>query len=449
MKGEHDQDAPVASPPGDAGAAKPDAPRLRLRSLKVHEFRDVRPGTELSFGDGFHLVLGKNGSGKSTLLKLLGAVSVLDFSDSFFAETPFHLEASLAVGQVSLHAEIRRTFEPQRVTTVSDEYTGQPPRDEVEFTVGVEHAGTPFCRWIRARSGEDVRLFTADPRSSKDEGVPVNQSGLVNPLRLSVAIALSLGAPVTIDGSDRVHPKAWPAYVRVALYPGTGAPFDESLGGLASMADERLSVMFWKKVCTPTPWFPRTLGFEAKGEPITLELSGDALLKAVIGQLGFDSARAYFGPGASVSNGWRYSAPSFQFFRRGVAVRRHDQLSFGQQRLFSFAWYLACNPDLAIADELVNGLHSDWIDWCVEALGDRQCFLTSQNPILVDMLPFSSEEEIRHGIILCESIHDAARDVNELCWRQLDERESDLIARALQQSRLDLLSDLLRALDLW
>lgn len=448
MKGEHDQDVPAASQPGDEEAVTRNVPRLRLRSLKVHEFRDVRPGTELSFGDGFHLVLGKNGSGKSTLLKLLAAVSVLDFSDPFFAETPFHVEASLDVGPVNLHAEIRRTFEPQRVTTVSDEYTDQPPRDEAEFTVRIEHVGASFCQWIRARSGEDVRSFTSDPRRSKDEGHPLDQA-LANTLRLSIGRALSLGARVIVDGLERLHPEVWPAFLHATHHPGTSAPFDESLRGLNSIVRGGLSVVRGKRIHSRSPWLPHALDFDAKGEPITLELSDDTLLKAAIEQLGFDSARAYFGPGASVSGGWRYSAPSFQFFRRGVALRRHDQLSFGQQRLFSFAWYLACNPDLAIADELVNGLHSDWIDWCVDALGDRQCFLTSQNPILVDMLPFRSEEEIRHGIILCESIHDAARDVSELRWRQLDDRESDLIARALQQSRLDLLSDLLRALDLW
>ena len=196
-------------------------------------------------------------------------------------------------------------------------------------------------------------------------------------------------------------------------------------------------------------WLPHALDFDAQGAPVELDLTKVSLLKVAVERLGYDGAKAYFGPAATSNAGWTYSAPSFQFFRNGKAVRRHDQLSFGQQRLFSFAWYLACNPDVAIADELVNGLHSEWIDWCVEALGDRQCFLTSQNPILVDSVPLSTEEDIRRGIILCDSVHDAASDTNELRWRQIDERESELIARALQNSRLDLLSDLLHALDLW
>jgi hypothetical protein len=64
-------------------------------------------------------------------------------------------------------------------------------------------------------------------------------------------------------------------------------------------------------------------------------------------------------------------------------------------------------------------------------------------------VPFTSEEDIRRGIILCEASHNAAGDTTELSWRQLDDREAGLISGALQQSRLDLLSDLLHALDLW
>jgi energy-coupling factor transporter ATP-binding protein EcfA2 len=449
MKGEHDQDASSAARPGEEGAAGPETPRLRLRSLKVHAFRDVRPGTELRFGDGFHLILGKNASGKSTLLELLAAVSVLDFRRPFFAETPFHVEASFDVGKISFHMELRRTFEPQRVKTVGDQYLDLPPRDEAEMTIRLEHPGVPLCRWVRARTGEDLRVFTKDPVTEEDQGTSRMLLGRADPLRLPVATVLSFGAILQIDGASWMRPEAWPVFLSISEHPGTGAPFDEALGTLQAMVGGGLTIVRGEGYRSPTPWLPPPLDFDAKGEPVTVDLSNHPLLKAAIGQLGYDDAKAYFGPGAPGNSTFRYSSPSFQLFRGGKPVRRHDQLSFGQQRLFSFAWYLACNPDVAIADELVNGLHSDWIDWCVETLRDRQCFLTSQNPILVDTVPFGSVEQIKRGIILCESVHDAERDAVELRWRQLDDRESELIARALGQSRLDLLSDLLHALDLW
>lgn len=446
MNDERSHDAPSALRPDEGRTGEAAAPKLRLRSLKVHAFRDVRPGTELHFGSGFHLVLGKNGAGKSTLLELLAAVSTLDFGGAFFAETPFHVEASFEVGNIALHAEMRRTFEIQRVKSVGDRYIELPPRDEAEAILRVEQLNEPFSRWMVARTGEEARVSPTDPRRAEEAKSSSYTSMKLDPLRLSVALALALGASAEGDESyaflsDDVA-KAW---LHVSLHPGTGAPFDEALGALHLMVGKGLTVVRAGDVGPPSPWLPPSLDFKAQGEPVERDLSEHPLLKAAAACLGYDGAKLYFGPGASGKFGWTYSAPSFQFFREGNAVRRHDQLSFGQQRLFSFAWYLACNPDLAIADELVNGLHSEWIDWCIEAIGDRQCFLTSQNPLLVDAVPLGSEEDIRRGIILCE----ASRASGELSWRQLDDRESELIARALGQSRLDLLSDLLHALDLW
>jgi recombinational DNA repair ATPase RecF len=43
---------------------------LRLRRLKIEKFRNVVPGTELVFGDGMNVLLGRNGTGKTTLLQL-------------------------------------------------------------------------------------------------------------------------------------------------------------------------------------------------------------------------------------------------------------------------------------------------------------------------------------------------------------------------------------------
>ncbi len=447
MNDEQPKDASAASRTDDEGAEAEEAPGLRLRSLKVHVFRDVRPGTELRFGDGPHLILGKNGSGKSTLLALLAAVPTLDFSGPFFADTPFHVEASLEIAKASVYVEIRRTFEPQQMKYVGEEFFQLSPRDEAEVIVQIEHRGAMFRQWIRARRGENLRFFSDDPRQDKAKSVGLELPDAVDPLKLTLGRALFFG--VLVHGIRKTPPEVWSAVLKLVRRPGTGTPFDEALGALHAMTGSGLTIVRGKNPPSISPWLPPALDFDAKGEPVVCRLLADPLLKTAVERLGYNDAKSYFGPGASTERGWTYSAPSFQFFLHGKAVRRHDQLSFGQQRLFSFAWYLACNPDVVIADELVNGLHSEWIDWCVEAIGDRQCFLTSQNPILVDAISFDSEEDLRRGIILCESTQDAEREMSELSWRQLDDHESELIARAFQKSRLDLLSDLLRALNMW
>lgn len=445
MNEERDQGEPSASQAGEAGAVEGPAPRLRLRSLKVHAFRDVWPGTELHFGDGFHLILGKNGTGKSTLLELLGAVSTLDFKRPFFAETPFHLEASLAIGNVALHATIKRTFEAQNVPSVDGNRLDLPPRDEAEVTVRIEQPLISFRRWFIARTGENLRVSQIDPIGSESlSGDSFELQFKLDPLRMSWGLAVGLGALQKTESTHRMHPEMVASLYRGGVYRGTGYPFDEALVTLPSITATAISAGGEDSVASG-PGLPPALNFVGRGGPVEFDLSRDPELQRAVTCLGYESARAYFPPPASVNAGWSYSSPSFQFFRNGKAIRRHDQLSFGQQRLFSFAWYLACNPDIAIADELVNGLHSDWIDWCVEAIGDRQCFLTSQNPLLVDAVPLTSEEDIRRGIILCE----IAPDTGQLTWRQLDADELDIVSRALAESRLDLLSDLLRALDLW
>lgn len=433
----------------DVAAADGPVPRLRLRSLKIHEFRDVRPGAELQFGDGFHLVLGKNGSGKSTLLQLLAAVSVLDFRGPFFEGTPFHLEASLTVGAIAAHINIRRKIEPVRMRSVGEQFIDLEPRDETDLRIRVEHTREHLCQWIWLRTGEDVKLFDGEPNDAKEPKLQLKFHGGSDPLALGASTAISNGMTFVMDGTYRVHPSAWTEYRWLTDNPGTGDPFDEALGALRAIVGGGLVVVRGDVFRSTSAWLPPALNFDGRGEPKTIELSKHPLFAQVLDQLGFDDAKAYFGPGASIHVGYRYSSPSFQFFHKGKAVRRHDQLSFGQKRLFSFAWYLACNPDIAIADELVNGLHSDWIDWCVQTLSDRQSFLTSQNPILVDSIPFRSADDIRRGIILCETVHNDATGSNELCFRQLDDAETDLLTRAFEQSRLDLLSDLLHALELW
>lgn len=431
---------PQGPSPTSAGASEP---RLRLRSLKVHAFRDVRPGTELHFGDGFHLVLGKNASGKSTLLRLLAAAAALDFGASFFAETPLHLEVSLAVGGFVLDVDLRRSFEAPEPGVLGS----LAAQEKAEAIIRIEHETTGLRSRLVARTGEAcVVALTAPNKVDGDvHGPPLD------PLRLSVFGSLFFGLLMRSGEMLTPHHAVLDAAADHAVEtPCAPSPFDEALGTLLTLTRLELTIDSLFSLGRSSAWLPRALEFVATGEPVNLDLSKDPLLAKAIHLLGFDAARAYFGPAASSPNGrWTYSSPAFQFFRNGKAVRRHDQLSFGQQRLFSFAWYLACSPDVAIADELVNGLHSEWIDWCVEAIADRQCFLTAQNPLLVDAVPLRTAEDLRRGIILCSSSPDASRDRDLLSFRQLDEGEVDLVSRALQTSRLDLLSDLLHALELW
>ena len=91
----------------------------------------------------------------------------------------------------------------------------------------------------------------------------------------------------------------------------------------------------------------------------------------------------------------------FRFWWEDGTFITHERLSYGQKRLVAFFYYLACNPQIVIADELVNGLHHRWITAAIEAIGQRQAFLTSQNPLLLDYIPITSAAEVRRSFVLC------------------------------------------------
>jgi hypothetical protein len=91
----------------------------------------------------------------------------------------------------------------------------------------------------------------------------------------------------------------------------------------------------------------------------------------------------------------------FRFWWEDGTFITHERLSYGQKRLVAFFYYLACNPDMVIADELVNGLHHRWITAAIEAIDQRQAFLTSQNPLLLDYIPITSAVEVRRSFVLC------------------------------------------------
>src|SRR5690349_3771418 len=85
---------------------------LRLTRLKIHRFRHVCPGTELTFGPTFNVLLGKNGTGKTTLLELVAAILKDDLSALEGEEGGFHIEYEVTDGfGWTLTAEVHQAAE--------------------------------------------------------------------------------------------------------------------------------------------------------------------------------------------------------------------------------------------------------------------------------------------------------------------------------------------------
>jgi hypothetical protein len=444
-------------PEGRQGAARPDSrPRRWLERIKVNQFRSVEPGTELCFSDGLHVVLGKNASGKSTLLDLIAASLALDFDRPAFKDEPLALEFTMRAGALRIEATVKRML---RDTSAS-----AAPGDGGERAHSLYQEGRYT---MRAPSGFAVTVeLTSDdlPRRTVEGIVPV-QYGLEEPLGWRhqlppLAPGLDGLYGTWFQGSLRAYSAMETLLGKGAFSIGIGDKFivrmpegDELLDALQD--DDFFEICLGKSLNNLPSLLPDSIlaALSRDGSAMEVPLALEPLLSTFAREIGFTEARMSLGPprverrlGQEV---FVYSSPSFTFYRDGRFVRRGDQLSYGQRRLFALGWYLVCNSDIAILDEPSNGLHESWVEFLVSQLRDRQVFLTSQNREMLDMLPFATETELTRGFILCESRPQPGSIEPTLHWRGLREDESAIMIKALRSSRVDLVSDLLRALDLW
>ena len=135
--------------------------------------------------------------------------------------------------------------------------------------------------------------------------------------------------------------------------------------------------------------------------------------------------------------------PLHFFLTLGDVGIHHDQLSFGQKRLLAFLYYLATNPSIIVADELVNGMHYDWIKDCVQRLESRQSFLSSQNPLLFDYMNFESVEDVAAQFVECSV------DTNHLfVWRNMPMKDAEVFFE-LYQAGIQHVSEILRTRGYW
>ena len=105
-----------------------------------------------------------------------------------------------------------------------------------------------------------------------------------------------------------------------------------------------------------------------------------------------------------------YGGPRLSFTKRDGAFFVREKLSHGQKRMFGFLWYLACSEQVAIADELSNGMHYAMAQAALEAIGERQAFLAIQDPMLLDPLTFDSAEEVALSFVSCSTVQDGGRE---------------------------------------
>ncbi len=430
-------------------------PRRWLERLKINQFRSVEPGTELRFSDGLHVVLGKNATGKSTLLDLIAAALDLNFGTPKFRDEPLDLEFVLRAGPYEIEAAVKRVANPERRRRGARKQEVPEPgmRDEGRYT-------------FRAAGKLEVTvLLTSNDLPQRTvKGVIPTSYGLNEPLgwqHLVPILAPRLNSIWNVMFDDSLQ-----------KYPALGKLIGDDVSSIGSedqflvrmregdelwdtFETDDFEIMLGQAVPMQPSMLPHKIfaTLPKNGTPIDVSLMGEPILAALVNEMGFSEARMFFGPPRVEDSGgygiFVYSSPTFTFYRNGRLVRRGDQLSYGQRRLFALGWYLVCNKEVAILDEPSNGLHESWVEFLVSQLGGRQVFLTSQNRETLDMLPFGTETELSRGFVLCEAHPQSGGGEPTLHWRGLRDDESALMIKAFRASRVDLVTDLLRGLNLW
>lgn len=432
---------------------------MKLKRLKINRYRSVRP-CELVFNDGLNIVLGTNGSGKTTLLEFISSVLQSSLTN---AADPFSFEFELAFPEGSLSGAVAT---PER-SEVERLLAGPLAAGGIAAAAGGPEVWPQFKLALRLDS--IPATLTVERRGDRIEvsrdGAAVNSISLASvgsefgflDLTLAVPLVLErLPVPEGINGLEGAlrYDESLDAFRAIVSQGGDeGLVSPRFRPDITGVTLAKISDTSW----LPTGFVPRSLLDRVRlaFSPTTTNLAlaeGDLpFLAEYVRLLGLRSAEARLEitskdvkpDGNTILH---LGNLRFWFTRRDGSGLRDRDLSYGQKRLLAFLYYLDANPSFVIADELVNGLHHAWIEECMKAIGDRQAFLTSQNPLLLDYLTFASPEEARTSFIVCRT--EAVGDREEMVWRNLTDDEAEMFFNAYRVG-VEHVGEILRTRGLW
>jgi energy-coupling factor transporter ATP-binding protein EcfA2 len=401
----------------------------KLTKLSIKKFRNVAP-TTLEFSPGLNVLLGRNAAGKTTLLRLLS--TAIGSRDEALQDDVLDMSCRVSSASLGFEYAITKKRVDESLRTLNP-----------ELLVGREEFSSLLQTgsFLLEKNGEFV--MKAEVLSNEVVLERVGQQRLVEK-RYGADPTNSLFFALMEHAID-----LW--QVISTVLTGSAGRMDESLEGLGTLLKCEAKIvragsrLRWEGVDIPR-WVFKMLSKIPEGTSVTFS---PVFLERAARMLGYESANARFdverlspAPGQSIA---RLSNLRFFFKRPGEEIS-HDLLSYGQKRLLAFFAHADASRDVIIADELVNGLHHEWISACLHEIGDRQAFLTSQNPLLLDFLRFESAEEVRRTFILCERASSEAGA--QLVWRNPTEEEAESFFSAYQTG-IQRVSDILLTKGLW
>ncbi len=423
---------------------------LRLRRLKINKFRNVRPGCELRFHDGVNVLLGRNGTGKTTLLRLI--VAALGWDQSGLANEDYDIEFEL--------------FEDSSSVTVTV-HTGTKRGDRAHAIPGLPATTEPTI-W----ADTSIRIADGPAYETRQNGATITGTldgevlGESEDYQGAPPLARALAAS-TLPAQEALNEVRGHLLANVLK----AVRYDEALEVFYALVGEQSpdelaspqllvshsfddDVELLRAAVGFHPWMlwvavRARLQNEPSASTLRFEHGELVFLGHATELLGFESGamelsllkRETDDQGVERSTFGKYK---FLFTRKGGrSTITHSMLSYGQKRMLGLLYYLDANPQHLIADELVNGLHHEWIAEIMEKLGERQAFLTSQNPLLLDYLEFADADAASRSFILCE-----LDDDERMVWRNMNEDEARSFYSAYEVG-IQHVGEILRSKGLW
>jgi len=442
---------PADTRTGPASASKVQ-PLARLTRLQINQFRHVARGTVLHFDHGINVLLGRNGTGKTTMLELIVAITRGDLRK--YRGEAFDLEFELLLGGESVKIAARNTTIPPKEPT---EFFS---KESFEWSYEIDYEDAEGSQY-HIEASKNLTRLSGPNSSSFPEASLFNRSFYESCLILILNLdatnfpgfryqfrRLAKSSFRLDEGLDVFRSITEGEDLPRIQQPLSAHLFSDYPRNNFEEATKRILELLMSYIPTPLLECLLSLGNSVH---TTTEISASseqwALLETFRGLIGARNARVTLSlvDRQEPSHGKFQSSfgkPIFRVTSHHGTTFNHDKFSYGEKRLLIFLYHAAANPQILVADELVNGLHYEWIQACLDAI-KGQAFLSSQNPLLLDHLPFSSAEEAQRRFVLCD--RDGA---GNWTWRNMDDAEASSFHRAYEVG-VQHVSGILRTKGLW